>query len=147
MNTTQSKIQSPLHDYFQFVLQHLEEVTDPKSLAQVKDLIPLVQEIYKIHGTFINACGVGLYQNHHFLNHSCFPNAMNGVPTEMKDKMRIINAKATVWATVPIPKGQEICISYINQSIPVVERRKELKDSFQFDCECSRCLEELKDKR
>ncbi|ODN02948.1 Histone-lysine N-methyltransferase Smyd1 [Orchesella cincta] len=44
-----------------------------------------------------------------------------------------------------IEEGEMITIRYVDVTLPLLERRRELRDIFYFDCTCSKCLCELTD--
>ena len=71
------------------------------------------------------------------MNHSCDPNAhaykRAGVDT---DGSAIILAKRAIEA------GEEICISYIEESEPYHVRKSVLED-YGFACSCSRCRADI----
>lgn len=81
---------------------------------------------------------LGIFSTHHFMNHSCNPNAMNGI---MGDAV-VEDARVTVWALKKIAKGDEVEISYVDNSMPLQMRRTELKNLYLFDCNCERCVQE-----
>lgn len=65
------------------------------------------------------------------LNHSCCPNAyVDATRTE-----------CVVRALCDIPKGAEVCISYVPVSEPLERRREKLKN-YNFECDCARCQQE-----
>jgi SET and MYND domain-containing protein len=63
------------------------------------------------------------------LNHSCDPNAVVGF-----DQGTIF-----VKALRPIKDGEQISISYIDNTNPFAVRQKELLDRYFFNCTCSKC--------
>ena len=79
--------------------------------------------------------GSGHYPTVAKMNHSCDPNvewrSLNG------------SAKIEMVALRPILEGDEILLSYIDQSLPVLERRERLLDLYGFVCECPKCLLEI----
>lgn len=48
-----------------------------------------------------------------------------------------------ITASRKIVPGEMITIRYIDVNQPLAKRREELKETFYFDCTCSRCLTEL----
>ena len=88
-NITRTKIASPLYGYFEELFrsddEHIQHLLE-------EDITPNLQKIADEHGTFMYASGLGnhtysqnanrsqaLYPTHHYFNHSCDPNAENGV--------------------------------------------------------------------
>lgn len=63
------------------------------------------------------------------LNHSCLPNVIFG---EKDNQMYFM-------AIRDIQKGEEICDSYIDITLPTNKRKKELKEQYGFNCHCERC--------
>ncbi|KAL2122379.1 hypothetical protein VTJ04DRAFT_2834 [Mycothermus thermophilus] len=66
------------------------------------------------------------------VNHSCVPNAFIGFDRRT----------ATLRAERPIEEGDEITISYIDYTLPRAQRHEALKQ-YHFQCECSRCKDDL----
>lgn len=56
---------------------------------------------------------------------------------------RISSMALQVTASREIAPGEMITIRYIDVNKALVERREELKETFYFDCTCSRCLCEI----
>lgn len=52
-----------------------------------------------------------------------------------------------MWTALKeIRKGDELCISYIQNDLPFEERQSELKQNYGFDCSCSKCTDEKNQK-
>ncbi|TFY69850.1 hypothetical protein EVJ58_g175 [Rhodofomes roseus] len=68
------------------------------------------------------------------INHSCDPNAVVicDQPHEQEPQINLVAIK-------PIAPGEEIAISYIDITLPRQVRRKELKETYNFDCKCVLC--------
>eukprot|EP00026_Physarum_polycephalum_P003924 Phypoly_transcript_03941.p1 GENE.Phypoly_transcript_03941~~Phypoly_transcript_03941.p1 ORF type:complete len:438 (+),score=59.35 Phypoly_transcript_03941:819-2132(+) len=66
-----------------------------------------------------------------FFNHSCEPNC--------EWKVQAGTHKVNFVASKKIKKGEEICISYIDHTLPKSERLKLLRDKYRFDCCCPKC--------
>lgn len=67
------------------------------------------------------------------INHSCDPNVfffMEGSQLRFR-------------TTRPIAAGEELFLAYTDPSYDVSSRRKELLDTYHFECTCSRCKVEL----
>ncbi|KND00705.1 uncharacterized protein SPPG_09147 [Spizellomyces punctatus DAOM BR117] len=80
-------------------------------------------------GELVNI-GVGVFPVLSLVNHSCSPNAaiiFNG-------------ERATLRAIKNIQVDEEICQSYMEIAEPRYVRRKELKETYFFDCRCPLCL-------
>lgn len=74
--------------------------------------------------------GTGHYPTVALMNHSCVPN------TEWRS-VKGTN-KIELVALTKISKGQEIRISYVDQSLP--NRAQILRDRYGFECKCPLCL-------
>lgn len=67
------------------------------------------------------------------MNHDCRPNCV----VSYNDGNHI----ATVTSLKPLYIGDELLISYIDESAPATERRQQLIE-YGFKCSCARCEEE-----
>ena len=76
--------------------------------------------------------GSGHYPTVALMNHSCYPNV----------EWQSVNGTNTIGmvALRNIEPGDELCVSYIDQSLPRLERRAELMRLYKFNCTCSKCL-------
>ena len=84
------------------------------------------------------ACeGTAFYALQSCINHSCDPNAH-----AMKRDQQDTDGSAVILAKRAIAKGEEITISYIDESMDHEERRSALQD-YGFQCRCPRCLASL----
>lgn len=79
--------------------------------------------------------GYGVYPRASYFNHSCWPNTTFYKNPDLKvPHMNFL----TVW---PIQnEGEEVCISYIDISVGLSERRNTLLDKYFFHCTCERCM-------
>merc|ERR1711971_418326 len=85
---------------------------------------------------------VGLFSFSRRLSHACAPNAC----WYSKDP----SGTRVVRSLTKIPKGVEVCISYLSDMDllrPAQQRLAELQSSFEFVCTCSRCCSEQDDMR
>lgn len=73
---------------------------------------------------------------HNSINHSCEPNV-----TSMSN---FNNHKISVIALKDIKKGDELFLSYIDETLDVKNRRKWLEDQYLFKCICEKCQKESK---
>jgi hypothetical protein len=78
--------------------------------------------------------GSALFSRFSCFNHSCVPNCT----VQFRE-----SARCMVVALRDIVAGEELTISYIDQDLPLEEREDELY-SYQFVCQCKRCVEERK---
>eukprot|EP00026_Physarum_polycephalum_P008497 Phypoly_transcript_08585.p1 GENE.Phypoly_transcript_08585~~Phypoly_transcript_08585.p1 ORF type:complete len:482 (+),score=27.99 Phypoly_transcript_08585:45-1490(+) len=81
------------------------------------------------------AHGICLFTIHSCINHSCSPNAENRSTKED----RVTNAKVVLRALKPIKQGEELLITYIDETQSKANRQQELKAKYGFTCNCSRC--------
>ncbi|KAI9918730.1 hypothetical protein PsorP6_012028 [Peronosclerospora sorghi] len=73
--------------------------------------------------------GIGLYPDSALFNHDCEPNCA----VSFKGREMLIHAIKDVNV------GQELTVSYIELLQSTTRRQKELRESYFFDCECTRC--------
>lgn len=72
------------------------------------------------------------------MNHSCRPNCS----VSYNDGSHI----ATVTSLRPLSIGDELLISYVDETATITERRQQLIE-YGFKCSCERCEEEARDER
>ncbi|KYQ88521.1 SET domain-containing protein [Tieghemostelium lacteum] len=82
--------------------------------------------------------GIGLYFLSSFINHSCDPNAVMTFPTNSETKVKLLK---------DIHPGDEILISYGDNTKDIVDRKSHLFDNYGFDCQCTKCSSELPPKK
>ncbi|GMI41144.1 hypothetical protein TeGR_g7686, partial [Tetraparma gracilis] len=84
--------------------------------------------------------GMGLYEAGSAVNHSCCPTVVSSFKLEQggppKLKMRTCR---------DVREGGELSNAYIDVGMPVAARRRELKESYCFECECEACRDFEKD--
>jgi len=78
---------------------------------------------------------VALFPSISFFNHSCLANSfwISGGGSQ--------NA-TSVYTSRPVKAGEEVCISYIKPSLPLIQRRDLLKRKYFFTCNCPLCLQQ-----
>lgn len=74
--------------------------------------------------------GSALFPRLHLLNHSCAPCASVEFETD--------SHRATVRALRAVEAGEELTISYCDESLDTAERAAELLE-YRFKCRCERC--------
>ena len=82
-----------------------------------------------------------MFALHSSLNHHCRPNAKVAYEDDEE------RARASIYAVRPIEVGDEVCISYFGDEglgIARKERQRVLREQYLFDCDCSRCTEDLR---
>ncbi|XP_059095448.1 SET domain-containing protein SmydA-8-like [Tigriopus californicus] len=78
-------------------------------------------------------CGYrGIFPMTSLMTHSCAPNSRHAMEKKSPWSNRCI-------ATVDIPKGQDITTTYVPLILSTQQRRSKLRESWYFDCMCSRC--------
>ncbi|CAE6430884.1 unnamed protein product [Rhizoctonia solani] len=87
----------------------------------------------------------GLFPLHSHLNHACRPN-VSVRHISLDGSTNILHSpnpsRITAIATSPIPAGVELVVSYVDPSLDLGSRRRELR-AWDFGvCRCGRCLEE-----
>ena len=53
-----------------------------------------------------------------------------------------MDGRVVARTTRDVMEGEELCNSYVDTSLPLRRRRRELKE-YGFECVCDRCLREL----
>ena len=81
--------------------------------------------------------GTAFYALQSCINHSCNPNA-HAMKRDDQDK----DGSAVILAKKCIEPGDEITISYIDESMEFDERQLALQD-YGFNCRCTRCRPSL----
>ncbi|CAE6525569.1 unnamed protein product [Rhizoctonia solani] len=90
----------------------------------------------------------GLFPLHSHLNHACRPNVSIRHISPDGSTNSILHSpnpsRITVITTSPISAGVELVVSYVDPSLDLRSRRRELR-AWDFGvCRCERCLEEGK---
>lgn len=75
--------------------------------------------------------GAGLYPVLNSMNHSCDPN-VTSMSSTTSNKMQVITL-------CPIQEGEELTVSYIDESLPRTQRQELLWQQYRFRCRCTRC--------
>lgn len=82
--------------------------------------------------------GIGLFPMQATLNHSCEPNV-----TLLKEEgPEERDGRVVARLTRDVAAGEELCNAYVDISLPVRRRRRELRE-YGFECDCPRCEREL----
>mmetsp|Transcript_9058 Transcript_9058/g.10055 ORF Transcript_9058/g.10055 Transcript_9058/m.10055 type:complete len:481 (+) Transcript_9058:166-1608(+) len=90
--------------------------------------------MFGIWGDTGECLGYGVYPRASFFNHSCWPNATFGrCKTQLSPFMEFTSV-------YDIAKDAEVCISYIDISTGLKDRRECLSDKYFFVCKCDRCV-------
>ncbi|KAF8377029.1 hypothetical protein HHK36_030401 [Tetracentron sinense] len=139
------------YDLVEALVDHMSDIDEQQLVlyAQMANLVNLIlkwpeMNIKDITGNFSKlACnahticdselrplGTGLYPVVSIINHSCLPNSV----------LVFEGSLAVVRAVQPIPRGNEILISYIETAGSTMTRQKALKEQYLFTCACPRCL-------
>ncbi|KAJ1751479.1 mitochondrial import receptor subunit tom20 [Coemansia sp. RSA 1821] len=82
------------------------------------------------------AVGISLYLISSHITHDCDPNVQIVFP-EGTDK-------AAIKALKPIAADEELHISFVDPSLDVETRRKQLQSSYRISCKCAKCEADLK---
>ena len=89
--------------------------------------------------------GLGVYPGASMINHSCRPNAVQSFyffPSEyQRQEMETNVPMLQVTTCQKVEAGEEITISYCDNSAPRHMRRRELLEGYKFLCDCSWCEE------
>lgn len=98
--------------------------------------------------------GSGVYPMTAILNHSCCPNIiltyqpLTPISTSDPTSAAASHSKFPISQGVyclshPSESGQELVHSYVDLCYPVLQRRRDIFESYNFNCECQRCVEQL----
>jgi len=82
----------------------------------------------------LTARGTGMFPVANCTNHSCDPNVASVT--------RHADLTLELVAIKPIAAGDELFISYIDESQPYADRQAQLRREYRFDCRCPRCVAE-----
>ncbi|ESL06822.1 hypothetical protein TRSC58_05497 [Trypanosoma rangeli SC58] len=129
------------------VLLNGQERSPPSNYDRLKELVQRLpcgaavmdafeQEVQlagkDVEQLFQSSRGQGVYTVGCLLNHSCEPN-LQVVHGDSADEM------LSVVALRDIDPGEELCISYIDETLSYSERQQELYEHYLFTCRCPRC--------
>ncbi|KMZ58602.1 Histone-lysine N-methyltransferase ATXR2 [Zostera marina] len=131
LNNLDLVVASPVEDYFLYIdgLNPLEKAKTEKITR------PFLDALGDDYADYIHVSGSAFFPLHSCMNHSCCPNAKAFKRDQDRD------GQAVILATQYIPKGAEVTISYIDESLPYKDRCLQLAD-YGFKCKCLRCLSE-----
>lgn len=76
---------------------------------------------------------------HNCMNHSCEPNVAS--------MSCFTDHRVKVVALKDIQKGDELCISYIDENLPLKERQTLLEQKYLFRCSCTKCTRQKQSKK
>ncbi|CUG93552.1 Hypothetical protein, putative [Bodo saltans] len=118
---------SPYYEHFQ-ALASIPSV-EQEIRAYHKKVKTLGYNASKLH---CSSSGQGIYTIGCLFNHSCDPNLQ---------VLYIDGNDETLVAVClrDVQEGEELCISYINESLPYAERQQQLYEHYLFDCGCKKC--------
>ena len=96
-----------------------------------------VTDIGTLARAIAEGSGTAAYALPSLANHECDPNC--------DAVWRHGDATLALTARREIAAGEEVLITYIDSSVPVTQRREELRFAYGFECACAACVEELAD--
>jgi len=143
-----TNIMAPLKEDLESNIENDDSSTDsftPYSLSEITQYLSSldINEDDSPHGDdldqiFIPLDGTAMFATTCKMNHSCLPNVLVRYKAGWGSKRPLI----LQWiALKDIPKGEELCISYISNSSSLKERTEELLN-YGFICSCPKCLRE-----
>ncbi|KAL6062168.1 SET domain-containing protein [Balamuthia mandrillaris] len=101
-----------------------------EGIAYALDLLCMLScNCFTISTDEMNTVGVGLYPQAALINHSCQPNCVS----------LFVGASFHLRSIVDINEGDEITLNYVHIGDPTEQRRKALRETFFFECQCTRC--------
>ncbi|KAI0795428.1 SET domain-containing protein [Abortiporus biennis] len=111
-------------------------------LSSAGDLVDLISRFttntFTLTTPSLSPIGVCVSPTLALANHSCNPNAVfvfprtPNTPASQEPQMQLVAIK-------DIQPDEEIFVSYIDTTMPRELRRKELKETYNFDCACTLC--------
>ena len=81
-----------------------------------------------------NKVGCALSSNLSALNHNCEPTAV----------ARVVDGCLVVGMISDVQQDDEVTISYVDTAAPLAERQAILRNHYQFQCICARCVREAR---
>ncbi|KAJ8482475.1 hypothetical protein ONZ51_g5325 [Trametes cubensis] len=119
---------------------------EPFGLNSAGDLVDLISRFttntFTLTSPSLTPIGICIAPTVAFANHSCDPNAVivfpktPGSPATMEPLLNLI-------ALRDVPPGKEIRIAYIDTTLPKQIRHKELKETYNFTCQCKVCTRQV----
>ena len=104
------------------------------TIASARDLFSLFCGVscnaFTVSDGELSPVGAGVYPKASLFNHSCAPNVV-AIWDGAKVNMRTLAAVAA---------GDELCIAYVDPLLPTARRRADLREVYNFDCGCLRCV-------
>ena len=110
--------------------------THPDKAAVSAVTGPLLDALDASYATPLD--GIGLFPLQATLNHSCEPNVslLKATGDEESD------GRIVARTTRDVAAGDELCNPYVDVTLPLRRRRRELRE-YGFECDCARCVREL----
>jgi len=129
LNNLALVVDPPVENYF----LHIDDLPEQEKVAAQVVTQPILDMLDKDYD--IPCEGTGFFPSQACMNHSCAPNTHAQKREEDKD------GRAVLLALRPISVGEELTISYVDESLSLSKRRNALKD-YGFVCSCPRCIDE-----
>ncbi|EJD05468.1 SET domain-containing protein [Fomitiporia mediterranea MF3/22] len=107
------------------------------SISELVDLISkFTLNSYTLTTPSLSPIGVSVSPLAGLLNHSCDPNVSVVFPRILSaDKEPALH----IVAIQDIPADSELLTSYVDVTLPVLQRQKDLKETYSFNCSCHSC--------
>lgn len=118
---------SPYIEYCEFVT----EIDGGKSLRAYEKRAK--EKGYDLSKCATSTRGQGIYPVGCLFNHSCRPNLQVQYTSENDESLVAI-------CLCDIKAGEELCISYIDESMHYFERQQQLFEHYLFNCRCAKCV-------
>ena len=127
------QVASPVEAYFLAVDAMPEGEAKANATAVTAPLLDALDVAYS------SPCeGTGIFPLQAMLNHSCEPNV-----TLLKEEgPEEHDGRVVARLMRDVAAGEELCNAYVDISLPVRRRRRELRE-YGFECDCPRCEREL----
>ena len=126
------QVASPVEEYLLLV----DALPDgPSKDAVTRVTAPILDALGDAYATPLE--GAGLFPLQATLNHNCEPNVT--LVKEEGEEER--DGRVVARLTRDVAEGEELCNAYVDISLPVRRRRRELRE-YGFECMCERCVRE-----
>jgi hypothetical protein len=131
------QVASPVEEYFLAI----DGMDEGEEKARVTALTaPVLDALDASYATAFD--GIGLFPLQATMNHTCEPNV--SLLKEEGEEER--DGRVVARLSRDVAQGEELCNAYVDVSLPLRRRRRELRE-YGFECMCARCIREEAEKK
>ncbi|KAL5498709.1 hypothetical protein ACEPAH_2064 [Sanghuangporus vaninii] len=116
-----------------------QEELQEQGISSISELVDLISKFtlnsFTLTSPSLSPIGVSLAPLAGLLNHSCNPNVAVVFPRVSNQEPEL-----QVVAIRDIPTNSELLTSYVDITLPTFQRRKDLKETYNFTCMCVTCV-------